>query len=455
MDGSGHLPGIDILTGFVMIALSVIGIAFFASSEAAIISLSKLRIRTLSEQGKSNNAQLLERLIHKQDRLVATILLAENGLIIFAATIWAYMAFFLVAHKVTWPVILVTTATLTAAVVLIGSIIPKTFAAQNAERYALMIARPLSLVVRLMSPFVWIFASVTRVYVHMCNVVFRTQQVLTLPLVATDEELRMLLNDVQKHGVLEREETEMIQSVIYLSETSVREIMVPRIDMVCLPADATFDEALRVAISEGHSRIPVYQDSSDNIIGILYVKDLLAILQGDERPHGIPSAYIRPAYHVPESKKVDELLKSMRNERVHLAIVLDEFGGTAGLVTIEDILEEIVGDIQDEYDSEEGLPVQHQPDGSLIVEGLVSIDEVSDLLGVRLPTEDFDTIGGFVVGLLGRAPQPDEEVVYDGVRLQILEVEQRRVARIQIWRRNTAPLHDLDAAIDSMSEQKQ
>lgn len=453
MDGSGHLPGIDILSGFIWIALSVIGIAFFSSSEAAIISLSKLRIRTLAEQGKAN-AQLLERLIQQRDRLVGTILLAENGLIIFAATIHAYLAFFLVAHRVSWPVILVASACMTAVVVLVAEIIPKTFAAQNAERYALLIARPLALVVRLLSPLVWVFSAVTRVYVHLCNVVFRTHQELTLPLVATDEELQLLLNDVQQHGVLEQDETEMIRSVMHLSETSVREIMVPRIDMACLPADATFDEALAMAISEGHSRIPVYQDSSDNIMGILYVKDLLAILQGDERPHGIPSAYIRPAFHVPESKKVDELLKAMRSERVHMAIVLDEFGGTAGLVTIEDVLEEIVGDIQDEYDAEEDLPIQHQPDGSLVVEGGVSIDEVSDLLGVRLPTEDFDTIGGFVVGLLGRAPQVGEEAAYDGIRMLIEEVEQRRVARIRIWRRDTAPLPDIDQVIERITEQK-
>jgi CBS domain containing-hemolysin-like protein len=453
MDGSSPLPGIDILTGFIVIALSVVGIAFFSSSEAAIISLSKMRIRSLADQGKAN-AQLLERLIQQRDRLVGTILLAENGLIILAATIFAALAFTMVAHDVSWLVIGVTAALTTAVVVLAGEIIPKTFAAQNAEHYALLIARPLAFFIRVLSPLVWVFTSVTRGYVHLVNVLFKTQVGLVLPLVATDDELRMLLNDVQKHGGLEQEESDMIKSVITLSDTSVREIMVPRIDMVCLPADATFDEALRVAITEGHSRIPVYQDSSDNIIGILYVKDLLAILQGDERPHGIPTAYIRAAFHVPESKKVDVLLTAMRQERVHMAVVLDEFGGTAGLVTIEDIIEEIVGEIQDEYDAEEGLPIQHQPDGSLVVEGLVSIDEVSDLLGVRLPTEDFDTIGGFVVGLLGRAPQEGEEVSHDGIRIMIEEVEQRRVARVRIWRRDTAPLPDIDAYIDSVSEQK-
>lgn len=441
MDPSSPLPGIDIPTGILLIAVSIIGVAFFSSSEAAIISLSKLRIRTLAEQGKAN-AQLLQRLIQQRDQLVGTILLAENALIIFAATLAAFISLNL-ADRASWWVALASAVAMTIVVVLVGEIIPKTFASQNADRYALMIARPLALVIRVLSPLVWVFTSVTRVYVHLCNVVFRTKQEMSLPLV-TEEELHLLLADVKEQGVLHEEETEMIASVISLGDTSAREIMVPRIDMVCLSFDATFDEALRVAIDDGHSRIPVYQDSSDNIIGVLYVKDLLAILKGDERPHGIPSAYIRPAYHVPESKKVDELLREMKKEKIHLAIVLDEFGGTAGLITIEDIIEEIVGDIQDEYDSEEDLAVKHQPDGSLVVEGRVSIDEVSDLLGLRLPTEDFDTIGGFVVGLLGRAPAVGEEVSYEGLRITIEEVEARRVGWVRIYRRDTAPLPNLE-----------
>jgi putative hemolysin len=433
------VPGPDSLSGIILIALSILGIAFFSSSESALISLNKLRIRKLAEQGK-HSAQRLQRLIQKRDQLVGTILLAENGLIVFASVLTTVLAVHVLhRHSASWSFIGACAALMTVVVVLMGEILPKTFAAQNADRYALLIAFPLSLMVGLLKPLVWVLTSVTRVYVHLFNVVFRTKQQLILPFV-TEEELRLLLNDVQEQGVLEREETEMIHSVMLLGDTSAREVMVPRIDMVCLPVDAPFDVALHMAISEGHSRIPVYLDSTDNIIGVLYVKDLLGILQGTERPEGIPEAYIRPAYHVPESKKVDELLREMRAEKVHLAIVLDEYGGTAGLITIEDILEEIVGDIQDEYDTEEALPIQHQPDGSLVVEGRVSIDEVSELLGIKLPTEDFDTIGGFVVGLLGRAPTEGEQVSYEGVRLQIVEVSQRRVARVRLWRRDTAPL---------------
>lgn len=436
MDSSG----IDPTAGALLIAAALVGIAFFASAEASIVALSKVRIRTLAEQGKAN-AQLLQRLIQKRERLVGSILLGENALSVLATLAVGWVAIDLF-HG---PSIIALVAAAVAAsvlVVLLGEIIPRTFGAQNADRYALLIARPLALLVRCLALPVFLLTSVTRVYVQLFNVVFRTSQEVHLPLVAEDE-LRQLLADAQEQGGLEKEETEMIASVIELGDTSAREIMVPRIDMTCLPVDATLDEALNVAIDKGHSRIPVYQDSSDNIVGVLYVKDLLGLLRRRERPDGIPPETIRPAYHVPESKKVDELLKDMRTEKVHMAIVLDEFGGTAGLITIEDIIEEIVGEIQDEYDAEERVSIRHQPDGSLLVDGKASIFEVGELLGVKLPSEDYATIGGFVVGLVGRAPTQGEEVTYDGVRMRVEAVEQRRAACIRIWKRQTMPL-DLD-----------
>ena len=449
IDGIAGLPGIDILTAAIVIFLCLVGTAFFSSSEAAIITLSKLRIRTLAEQGKAE-AKRLQALIKTRDRLVATILLAENALIILATTVMAFMIFRAADRGIValppalqawspWLAIGVATLATTILVVLFAEVIPKTFGAQNAEKYAMLIARPLRWVTRLLWLPVLTMTMVAKVYVQLVNIVFGTRQELALPLV-TEDEFRQLLNEVEQQGGIEQEQSDMIRSVITLHDTAAREIMVPRIDMVCLPADAPFDEALRVAIDEGHSRIPVYQDSSDNIIGLLYAKDLLGLLQGDFRPESIPTELIRPAFHVPESKPVDELLQLMRTEKVHLAIVLDEFGGTAGLVTIEDILEEIVGEIHDEYDAEEQLEIQPQPDGTLVVDGRANIDEVSEQLGAKLPTEDFDTIGGFVVGLLGRAPALGEEVTWDGVRLKIEEVDNRRVARLRIWRRHTAPL---------------
>ncbi|MBU6430685.1 MAG: hemolysin family protein, partial [Cyanobacteria bacterium REEB65] len=253
----------------------------------------------------------------------------------------------------------------------------------------------------------------------------------------TDEEIRMLADVGEEEGTIESDEKEMIHGVLELGDTRVREIMVPRIDMECLSAEATLTEALDLIVRTGHSRIPVFRDTSDNIVGILYAKDLLPLFVSANPPRHLPSAYVRPATYIPESKRVDDLLTEMRRTKNHLVIVMDEYGGTAGLVTIEDILEEIVGEIQDEYDTEEELPIQHQPDGSIVVDGKLAIDEVNELLDVDLPTGEFDTIGGFVVGQLGRAPSTGEEVIYDGLRLVAQEVEARRLLRVHIYR--TAP----------------
>ncbi len=426
-------------TGLALLAICLLGIAFFSSAEAALISVNKIRLRNLAEKG-APRAKALQRLFLIHDRLFATILLLENLLIIAASSIGSWMTMQAFGDVLApFPLAVLTVLTVTTLVVLFGQLTPKTFAAQNSEAYALAVAPPLEVIVRVASPVIWGFTAFTGLILGSVNRLLRKEPPEATPFL-TQDEIRMLVDVGQEEGVLEQEESQMIRSIIELGDTTVREIMVPRIDMVALPEDATFDEAVRVAIHDGHSRIPIYRDSSDNIIGVLYVKDLLAFLQADERPHLLPTAYVRPAYYIPESKPVDALLEEMRRAKIHLAIVMDEYGGTAGLVSIEDILEEIVGDIQDEYDAEEQLPVQHQEDGSVLVDGMVPIDDVNELLSVDLPTEDFDTLGGFVVGLLGRAPNPGEEVTHGKLRMIAHEVDHRRLVRVQIYRLGTAPL---------------
>lgn len=440
MEAPLPLPPVTDTSGLLVLALCLVGIAFFSSSEAAIISVNKIRLRHLAEKG-SSRAKALQRLFQRHDRLFATILLLENLLIVAASTItsWLAVRIFAAHGESTTTALLLSALLVTGVVVLVGELTPKTFASQNAESYALAVAVPLDWIVALVWPMVWIFTAATNGILGVINRLFRRDLTLVTPYV-TEDEIRMLLDVGQEEGVLQHEETQMIHSIIELGDTTVREIMVPRIDIVALPEDATFDDAVRLAIHQGHSRIPVYRESSDNIIGVLYVKDLLAFLQADERPHQLPTAYVRPAYYIPESKPVDELLEEMRRAKIHLAIVMDEYGGTAGLVTIEDVLEEIVGEIHDEYDAEEQLPVQHQEDGSVLVDGRVPIHEVNELLNAELPTEDFDTIGGFVVGLLGRAPNIGEEVTHGKLRLIAHEVEQRRLVRVRIYRLGTAAL---------------
>ncbi len=236
----------------------------------------------------------------------------------------------------------------------------------------------------------------------------------------------------EEEGLLEAEEREMIQGIFDLGDTVVREVMVPRIDVQALPATATLGEAWDAVIQWGHSRLPVYRVTIDDVIGVIYARDILLYIK--ERPHETPiQDLVRPVQYVPETKKVDELLTDFRRRRSHIAVVLDEYGGTAGIVTIEDLLEEIVGEIQDEYDTEE-VAIRRIDENTIDVEGLASLDEINELFGVDLPHEDFDTVGGLILHLLGRAPVEAEVVTLDGLEFTVTKVTGRRVTRVLIRR---------------------
>jgi CBS domain containing-hemolysin-like protein len=230
----------------------------------------------------------------------------------------------------------------------------------------------------------------------------------------------------------------MIHAVIELGDQRVHEVMVPRIAMVTLAASATFEDAIETVVAEGHSRIPVYDDSVDEIVGILYAKDLLPFLKGTVEQRPSLRSILRTPVFVPESMTVDGLLHELQRRKVHLAIVLDEYGGTAGLVTIEDLLEEIVGEIRDEYD-EESEPVTDEGDGVYVFSGKVDIDALGDHLGVEIAREGFETVGGFLLARLGRVPAVGEKLDVDDLAIEVLEAERRRVNKVRIRKRETVP----------------
>jgi CBS domain containing-hemolysin-like protein len=242
----------------------------------------------------------------------------------------------------------------------------------------------------------------------------------------TDEILR--LAEIETDGDIEEDEREMIRGIIQLDETTAREIMAPRIDIVGLDVNETLDDALKLIVARGFSRIPLYDETIDNILGIVYAKDLLRCVTEDRKPALKDIA--RPAYFIPESKRVDELLAELRQSKVHIAIVVDEYGGTAGLVTIEDLLEEIVGEIQDEYDREEA-PIERVSDVEAILDARVSIDALHELFGVEIDDEDYDSIGGFVYHHLGKVPVAGDEVRVDGLTLRVLSVLGRRIKKVR------------------------
>ncbi len=248
----------------------------------------------------------------------------------------------------------------------------------------------------------------------------------------SEEHLHLLLRAGEERGVIEQEEKEMIASIFEFGETLVREVMVPRIDIVAIEVSTPLSEAVQVILDAGHSRIPVYRENIDNIIGLLYAKDLLRCFAEGKTDVDI-STLLRPAYFIPESKKVDDLLQELQQRKVHMAIVVDEYGGTAGLVTIEDLLEEIVGEIQDEYDAEEPF-IEEISETEFIFNARVDLDEVNRRLHVELPSEGGDTLGGFIYSQLGRVPKKGDTISFDSVVLEVLSVNGHRIERVRVRR---------------------
>ncbi|MCS6844721.1 MAG: hemolysin family protein [Caldilineales bacterium] len=255
-------------------------------------------------------------------------------------------------------------------------------------------------------------------------------------LLFSEEGLRLLMQVGDEHGPIEEKEKEMIASIFELGETVAREVMVPRIDVVAIEETSSLQEALDLIIEAGHSRIPVYRETIDNVQGVLYAKDLLRPYR--EGRFDVPiTELMRSAYFVPESKRVNELLRELQQLKVHMAIVVDEYGGTAGVVTIEDLLEEIVGDIQDEYDRESPM-VLHKGENEYVFDARIDLDEVSQLVGVELPTEETDTLGGFVFSQLGRVPTAGSRVEFGPLTLEVVSVSGRRIQQVRVTRKPEA-----------------
>lgn len=314
---------------------------------------------------------------------------------------------------------------LSALTLVVGEIVPRAVAQRQPERVALLVAQPLR---RLE----WFERPIIAVVLGLSNLIvkpFGLSASFSAPVI-TEEELKTLLDTSQQEGVIEQDEKQMLRNVITFGDTMVHEVMTPRIDMKAAEVSLSIIKLVNLIVDCGHSRIPIYENSVDNIIGIVHAKDLLPSLATGQPAQPIRSM-MRKIGYVPENKRVDELLQEFRRSKSQIAIVQDEYGGTAGLVTVEDLLEEIVGEIQDEYDVEQPRIVRSE-DGSAEVDARLHIDDVNESLDLDLESEDFDTIGGFVFGLFGHMPLKDETIDYDHVTFTVTEADGRRVYRLRI-----------------------
>ena len=323
--------------------------------------------------------------------------------------------------------LLVVTLLVSVVSIVLGELIPKGFALANPDRIALVASGPISLFAKIVSPLVALLVLLTKAI----SKPFGIDPTRTPELSAA--EIRLIVEQGSQQGVLEAEEEQMISAVMSLSDSKLHEVMVPRIDIVAIDQEATFDEAVEVVLKEGHSRTPLYRESVDHIVGILYAKDLLRLIAaGGTRPR--LRDIMRPALFVPESQSVDDLLHELQRRKVHMAVVLDEYGGTAGLVTIEDLLEEIVGEIQDEFDEEEPMKVEIGP-GEVILDGRAAIDDLTELVEPALELEDdeeYDTLGGFVYHRIGRVPVVGDAVVIEPFVITVIKVSGRRVGKVRV-----------------------
>ncbi|HPC77696.1 MAG TPA: hemolysin family protein, partial [bacterium] len=323
-----------------------------------------------------------------------------------------------------WAIPLSTIVT-TFLILVFAEVTPKSYAFQRAEKIALFTAVPMSVIHRLFSPFAIGITAIANSILRL----FGLSLVNPEPFVIEDE-IKTLVDLGEEEGVIEEEEKEIIEGVFEFSETLAREVMVPRVDIVALDVNSSFDEAIDTINMSGHSRIPVYDETIDNIVGIIYAKDLLKFF-GSKNPPPLRSI-MRAPYYVPETKPIDELFREMRAQKVHMAIIIDEYGGTAGLVTIEDILEELVGEIMDEYDINEEAMIERVALDEIIVDGRMNLEELNEILGVELPAEETDTLAGFVYDHISHIPKPGEEFEYNGVIIRVEEVRGRRITKLRI-----------------------
>jgi len=266
--------------------------------------------------------------------------------------------------------------------------------------------------------------------------------------VQNEEELRKLIDDGEKQGVIEEEEHEMFRSILKFGDTIAREVMVPRIEMLCIREDASLEYVMNFISEDGHSRIPVYRESIDNIVGVLYVKDLIRLLYPDKKNYFKVSDIMRPPFFIPETKKISELLREFQHKKVHLAIVVDEYGGTAGLVTIEDLLEELVGEIEDEYDiaQESMLVVDDLDKHAVSVDGRLEIDELEEYFQIPLKEDNYETVGGLIFTLLERIPHQGEQITFKGLQFTVEKVDERRIHRVRVARLNGKALENLSSS---------
>ncbi len=421
-----------------VLALMILTSGLFSAAEFALVRVRRSRIEQLIDEGNSG-AVRVHRLTSQPGRFLAVIQIGVTFMSVLAGSFAGanlidgfrnYLAGIpAIGPNAGFIALLVVTILVALATIVLGELVPKAIALAYSERLAIFFAGPIEVLASVLRPIVWLLTGLTRVVTILLHVPEPEMDRLTA------EELMILVERGGEQGAIEAEEQQMIGAVLELGEQRIHEVMVPRIDIQALPVTATLDEIVALIVNEGHSRIPMFDETIDNVVGILYAKDLIPHFARGKMP-AIRSILRTPLF-VPESISVDDLLHNFQRRRVHIAIVLDEYGGTAGLVTIEDLIEEIVGEIQDEYDLEEPM-IESLSDNEARVDGRMSVDDLAEHFGVELDgadREQYDTVGGLVYHEIGGVPIPGDTVEVNDLTLTVESTEGRRVSKVMVMRK--------------------
>lgn len=421
---------IDLLTGSLLFSLVLLINMMFAVARSAFVNSHIAKLKALQEQGMAR-AGLAVRVASEASPLILSLRATQSisRLVVVGIALVTYASPFFTtngANLVIVGVVLLSTGLLISLLEFLG----ESIALRNPERWAVRIVPIVAAIVRLMTPIVWLMMRIAGRITG--GAVGQSH-----PLV-TEEEIMTLVDAGEEEGVIEEEEKAMIYSIFQLADTLAREVMVPRIDILAFEDSTSLIAATETLIRTGYSRAPVYSGTIDNIVGLLYVKDLLAAWRQGEQDRTV-AQLLREAYFVPEAKKVDDLLAEMQSKRVHMAVVVDEYGGTAGVVTIEDVVEEIVGEIRDEYDYAEEMPFQVLQEGEFLFSGRIDLDDVNQITGAQLPKDTSETLGGFIYSQLSKIPSPGEVVEAGGLHLVVEDVSGRRIRKVRAHRIESPP----------------
>ncbi len=407
----------------VFLALLILLSALFSAAETALMSLNKIKIKQLIED-EVKGAKEIEELVENPSEILSTILICNNIVNILASSISTVIFINLLADFGTGVATSVSTLVLTVVILIFGEITPKTIAVLKAEKLAFILYRPLKIVLLLLKPLVFIFSKISSIIMKLFGI--KDQGVNAN---ITEEEIKSIVSFSQENGILEIEDKNLIYNVFEFGDRKVKDVMIPRVDMITLSQNSAYDEIVSLFKTERFSRVPVYKDNIDNIIGVINIKDLFFI---DKEEDFKIEKYIREIYSTHEHKKIRDLFNEMKKYRNHMSIVRDEYGGTIGLVTIEDLIEEIVGDIEDEYDEVVDKEIQVINDNEYLIVGTLKIDVLNDMLNINIESE-FETIGGYIIEKMGRLPQNGEILEFENVKFKIENIGKNRIKRLRVY----------------------